>query len=239
MQCTYERKSGQCTQLSIENNLCKFHFSGGKTLHPDSYYQQKRKQWVRSSEVPPSKGDMKLTNHTFYTYISNWRKQCKVCTRLGRPHYCASHKIDSSLVPKKRKVCNSYSRSSCSFMDQLSQIWKKDIQHLHIDDYDHTVGTEFCVPCTTFKVDGYIAEDKVVVEFLGDFWHGNPDCYESFSIHPVFKITFHELLQKTFVRFETIRKLGYKIFFIWEKDYDETLTSDQLLEKVQEWNGID
>lgn len=236
MQCTYTRKGGQCVQLSSKNNLCTFHLSGGKTLHPDLYYRSDTKTWVRSSEVSPKKGDIKITHHGFYTYVSNWRKQCKVCTRFARPTYCASHESDSSLM-KKRKTCTAYSKASCMFMDQLSQVWGKEIQHLHLDDYDHTIGSEFCIPCTTFKVDGYIANDNVVVEFLGDFWHGNPDCYESFSIHPVFKITYYDLLEKTFKRFEAIRSLGYRIFYIWEKEYDRSLSSEQLLDKLQEWTG--
>lgn len=42
-----------------------------------------------------------------------------------------------------------------------------------------------------YKVDGYYEKDgnKVVLEFHGDFWHGNPECYLADTYNPVRGLT--------------------------------------------------
>ncbi len=51
-----------------------------------------------------------------------------------------------------------------------------------------------------YQVDGYYETNdglKVVLEFHGDFWHGNPKKYANSTINPVNKMTMSELYQKT------------------------------------------
>ena len=43
---------------------------------------------------------------------------------------------------------------------------------------------QFRVPDTNFYVDGFDSETNTVYEFLGDFWHGNPEVVDLNSINP-------------------------------------------------------
>ena len=80
---------------------------------------------------------------------------------------------------------------------------------------------QFKVPDTNFYVDGFDSETNTVYEFLGDFWHGNPEVVDLDSINPKSKKTFRELFDYTFWRLNLIKSLGYSVKYIWEKDWRE------------------
>lgn len=70
-----------------------------------------------------------------------------------------------------------------------------------------------------YNVDGYDPVTNTVYEFLGDFWHGNPQKYNSNDIHPLRKITYGEIYNQTLIRLEYIKQLGYNVVHIWESDW--------------------
>lgn len=70
-----------------------------------------------------------------------------------------------------------------------------------------------------YKFDGYCETNNTVYEFLGDFWHGNPDKYNKDDINPVNKKTFGDLYKETIKRLDIIKNEGYNIVTIWESDY--------------------
>lgn len=71
------------------------------------------------------------------------------------------------------------------------------------------------------KVDGYDKPTNTVYEFLGDYWHGNPQLYSPEKLNKKIKMSFGKLHEKTFVRFNDISKLGFTIKYIWESDWNE------------------
>lgn len=72
-------------------------------------------------------------------------------------------------------------------------------------------------------VDGYNPKTNTVYEFLGDFWHGNPNVYNQEKINPINKKTYGELFFETMNRINSIKKQGYNIEYIWEQDYKRKL----------------
>jgi len=70
-----------------------------------------------------------------------------------------------------------------------------------------------------YKVDGIDLKTKTIYEFLGNYWHGNPNMYDDNFIHPVIKKTMKELRDKTFKKFDILKCNGYSIKFIWEADW--------------------
>ena len=68
-----------------------------------------------------------------------------------------------------------------------------------------------------FIVDGL--KDKIIYEFLGDYWHANPLKFDLRKIHPHYKISFKEVYEKTFLRFQALKDKGYQIKYIWESDW--------------------
>jgi len=68
-------------------------------------------------------------------------------------------------------------------------------------------------------VDGFDPATNTVYEFLGDYWHGNPNLYDSKGVNSHNKKTFGALYNQTLLRLERLRKAGYTVVFIWEKDF--------------------
>lgn len=71
-----------------------------------------------------------------------------------------------------------------------------------------------------YRVDALDKENKVVYEFNGDFWHGNPKKYDPNGINPINKIKFGELYEKTMKKREDLENNGYTVISIWESDFD-------------------
>lgn len=105
-----------------------------------------------------------------------------------------------------------------NFLDELSYFLGLDIRR------------QWRIKPFNFKADGYISNknfkfksleftgcDKVVIEFLGDYWHGKPNNSEL----TYFGESFADLHSKTFTRFDKIKSKGYRILYIWESDYAE------------------
>ena len=66
-----------------------------------------------------------------------------------------------------------------------------------------------------FRVDGYIPETKTILEYLGNFWHGNPEFYNPNDINRVNKKTFGQLYQETMERIKFLEDNGYKVICKW------------------------
>ena len=83
-----------------------------------------------------------------------------------------------------------------------------------------------------YVVDGLDRINKIVYEFNGDFWHGNPDFFDSNAINNVIGKTFGELYKNTIYKEEYLKKMGYKIVSIWESEYLK-LEKDDLINKYK------
>lgn len=80
-------------------------------------------------------------------------------------------------------------------------------------------GGEHRIPGTKYTVDGYIKSTNTVLEFHGDYWHGNPKLYSPADTNERSKTTFGELHRKTIAKREMILGMGYKYEEIWESDW--------------------
>jgi hypothetical protein len=70
------------------------------------------------------------------------------------------------------------------------------------------------------KVDGYDPETNTVYQFHGDYYHGNPDVYSCpITWNQKVKKFMYELYDRTLKSDELIKKSGYNLVTIWEKDY--------------------
>lgn len=68
----------------------------------------------------------------------------------------------------------------------------------------------------SYIVDGIDLENKIVYEFYGDYWHGNPNYYKPNDINCFSKKTFGELYSKTIQREQELKDLGYRLITKWE-----------------------
>lgn len=106
-----------------------------------------------------------------------------------------------------------YSKQSIKWLNEISQTQNIIIQHAEN-------GSEFLVPGTKYKVDGYCKENNTIYEFYGDIWHGNPNLYSpEIFCSPFHKITAGQLYKQTKQKEEIIISLGYNLITMWEQDY--------------------
>lgn len=68
-------------------------------------------------------------------------------------------------------------------------------------------------------VDAYDPETNTVFEFWGDFWHGNPQKFDSNDENYRNKKTFGDLYERTLERRRLIMEAGYNLAEIWESDF--------------------
>lgn len=67
--------------------------------------------------------------------------------------------------------------------------------------------------------DYYLPDTKTLVEIQGDYWHGNPEVYESFS-------GYQKYIKKRDVDKKNIALgMGYNFVEFWEKDLKENKSS--------------
>lgn len=82
--------------------------------------------------------------------------------------------------------------------------------------------SEYIIPTTRYKVDGYHPRSKTILEFHGSCWHGDPEVHKPNSRpHPFSPLTAKQLYNNTLQREDTLKSLGYKVVVVWEKDYKE------------------
>lgn len=68
----------------------------------------------------------------------------------------------------------------------------------------------------SYIVDGIDLDNKIIYEFYGSYWHGNPKYYDSEDINHFNKKTFGELYSKTIQREIELKNLGYTLVTEWE-----------------------
>ena len=71
----------------------------------------------------------------------------------------------------------------------------------------------------SYIVDAYDPITNTIYEFYGDFWHGNPLLFIANDIHPIIKISYGDLYNRTVERELLCRNAGYNIVSIWENDW--------------------
>lgn len=154
----------------------------------------------------------------------NIKRVCDLCLKTTRGFeykYCPEHdENDKYVIPKEFGV----SRKSCEFLDILENYLNIKIKRTLLDKEKWTLyNNEHQINGTFYRVDGYIEEKKIVIEFLGDYWHGNPKRFISSHINfsTKEKKTFGELYKSTMERLTKIKNMGYIIFYTWESDFDE------------------
>ena len=162
-----------------------------------------------------------LYDYSQVIYINACTKISIICPSHGEFYQTPSHHVnDKTKCPKC--IANGYSKISIQFLDELADELFVKIQHAeNIGEYEIYDEVFKC----KYKCDGYfqINNKKYVVEFHGDYWHGNPKVYNPESICKFRSLTFDELYKKTMDRMKRIKAMGYEVIYIWERDYKNYL----------------
>jgi len=70
-----------------------------------------------------------------------------------------------------------------------------------------------------FNVDAYDPFTNTIYEFNGDYFHGNPNKFNSNEENPTIKKTYGQLCAATINRENFLKSAGYTIISIWESDW--------------------
>jgi len=236
IRCEYRRGANRCTRKSHRaQRLCAYHGAGGDQLEPGRYLAVELGCTVSARERPPARGDIRRAPSSEGKPVTQrfdgkqWRRCCRVCWRFGRPEYCRHHDpaVQRVATPgsKARMAC---SRLACRFMDELERETGCRVVHRHFNAQAGLfTGREHEIPGTSFRVDGFVAGTPVVLEFLGDYWHGNPQVYDGRARHPTIGQPFAAVLEQTMARLRAIAACGYSVFYIWESEYRRYLQQGQ------------
>ena len=81
-----------------------------------------------------------------------------------------------------------------------------------------------------FLVDGFILEKNIVIEYFGDFWHMNPNIYNSDYINRVTKRKASAQWAEDNGRIECLCKAGYETYVVWESDSQKEIIQKILKE---------
>jgi hypothetical protein len=136
-----------------------------------------------------------------------------VCSEHGKTRLKAGYHLQGCGCPRCGFL-KKYSRSAIEWLNFRSKEDKTDIQHAEN-------GEEYEIPDTDYKADGYSKETNTIYEFLGDYWHANPDKYKNKwdKKHPTIKKTYKEVYERTQKKKDKIISLGYNYVEIWESDW--------------------
>ena len=84
----------------------------------------------------------------------------------------------------------------------------------------------FTIDNKKYIVDGYSKHHNLVIEFLGDYYHGNPNVYNANYLNDKLNKTFGELHNEWVMRKNIFNNLNYKVIYLWEDDYDKMCKKD-------------
>ncbi|XP_053406566.1 uncharacterized protein LOC123556078 [Mercenaria mercenaria] len=141
------------------------------------------------------------------------------CNLVFRTKFLESETI--GLIPRQ-----GYNPEQKQSMKALQ--WVKYISHIEGYKIQHARngGEKVIGP---YRVDGYYESKnagKIVLEFHGDFWHGNPTKYSRSTVNPVNQLTMGELHDKTIEKQRYLENDGYTYICIWESEFDKQVSND-------------
>lgn len=88
-----------------------------------------------------------------------------------------------------------------------------------LDEVKHNVGIQ------RWNVDVLFVNKKIVVEFFGDYWHMNPQKFDSNAQHNITKLIAKDVWARDQQKINILKGLGYNVIVIWETDWRKNKSS--------------
>jgi len=117
-----------------------------------------------------------------------------------------------------------YTWDSSKFVKNYSQgqIEWLNYMILSIPDIIHAINNdngEYSIPNSRYHADGYSESKKMILEYHGDFWHGNPKLFNKEEMNSVTKTTHGEQYEKTLEKQRFCQEHEYEYISIWESEW--------------------
>lgn len=115
------------------------------------------------------------------------------------------------------------------------RISKSEIKFLDYVGICHNNTQKYIKP---YKVDGYDPKTNTIYEYLGDYYHGNPEIFDSNDYNQKCKKSYGELYQITLGKLTTLKQRGYIVKYIWETDWNKFEKCIDIVPNIIEHNFI-
>lgn len=146
---------------------------------------------------------------------------------------------DEYFIYMNKRAAN-YAFSSTNEMHFCRKLTEK-ITELKLDvgniyDYTSKQFGQWCHANDTMCFYDYVLSTlKICIEYNGDYWHCNPEIYTKDFKHPHLDMIAKEIWLKDKNKIETIEKMGYHVFVVWENKYlkDPDIVINEIIECIQ------
>ncbi|MGI0075838.1 MAG: DUF7487 domain-containing protein [Nitrosopumilaceae archaeon] len=153
---------------------------------------------------------------------SNWLSEQYVNQMKSAKQIGIEQNVSDFCIFLHLNKCKIKTRSGSLWFSSKSINWFKFLMRKENIFIQHAQnGGEYRIPNTKYHVDGYCEKTNTIYEFYGDYFHGNPEIFESDYYNNLICKTADELYHHTMERENKIRKLGYNLVTMWEHDFDK------------------
>lgn len=188
------------------------------------YYTNKGYSEIEARELLHNR---QKTN-TVQSYIKKYGEE------LGIIKFKERNKIWSINIESRYKT-NEFSKMPKTFglisSEKEKQLIKDIINSIDINEFEcywsESPNKQLCLFDETKKRNLYydFCYKNKIIEFNGDFWHQNPQIYESTNVNTINNMTAESIWKKDKEKIELANKLGYEVLIIWESEYTNNIVN--------------
>lgn len=210
------RKRNRCDSLDI--------------VKSENYFIVNRICPICNKNVETKSIDKTIACRNHYRKI-NSNTSCKTCSiKLqsgeGNPFYGKKHTKES--LNKLSKTLSDNPRKFSSSSKPEKQI-EKIIKSLGYEvKRTYKVNEYIC--------DIYIPKFNLIIEYNGDYWHCNPNKYDSNYVHPHKKKLSSQIWCEDKIRIDNIIDYDYNLEVVWESNFNEKTTIQNIIKKYETKN---
>jgi G:T-mismatch repair DNA endonuclease (very short patch repair protein) len=133
-----------------------------------------------------------------------------ICKEHGSFIQTASGHLCGCGCPKCAKM--GFSQKAIRWLESIMNKENIYIRHAMND-------SEYRIPTTRYRADGFCKETNTIYEFHGTIYHGDPRICGAGESNYLGK-KYEHLYEKTLEKENKIRELGYNLIVMWEHDFD-------------------
>jgi G:T-mismatch repair DNA endonuclease (very short patch repair protein) len=195
------------------NSVCRVCMGKKNTGEGNPFFGKKHSGESVKKISNSRKGKGKGKNNS----MSNPKWRNKLSTNLKK-------KWDNGEMEHVRKIMSDTIKKTRSLGKITSVIRSKQEKQIVIEIKKLGYNVDHSLRIGTKIFDIYIPSLNLVIEYNGDYWHCNPNKYESSYFHEVKKKTAQQLWEYDKKKIDLLKEYGYNLEVVWESDYKKDNT---------------
>jgi G:T-mismatch repair DNA endonuclease (very short patch repair protein) len=210
------RKRDRCSSLDI--------------VKSENYFIINRICPICSETIETKSIDSAIACRNHYRKI-NSNTPCKPCssklqTGEGNPFYGKKHtketlnKLTKTLLDNPRKFSSS-SKPEKRIEKIIKSMGFEVIRTYRVNEY---------------VCDIFLPKFNLIIEYNGDYWHCNPNKYDSNYVHPHKKKPSSQIWYEDKIRIDNIINYNYNLEVVWESNFNEKTTIQNIIKKYETKN---